>query len=455
VTPTEAARAVADAVLYEGYVLYPYRASSSRNQVRWQWGVLMPADVVERDGSERDGAATEVLVDGADARVGVTVRFLQVQRRTVERAEGGVFVPVDSLETEDATYVAWDEARECEVELAVPAEPGDHESEVDGGTDVELVTDASGTTVGRLVRVREPLRVGVVTEVRRPTSPYAVSVVSVRVENRTRPTDRAGEHRPDWLRRALVACHVLLTVERGRFVSLLDPPEWAAPLATACRHEGLFPVLGGPSGQASVVLASPIILYDHPEIAPESATAFFDALEVDELLSLRTATLTEQERREVRGTDPRAARLLDDVDSLPTEIWDRLHGTIRHLDAMTGAGAVPPEPAQPETPWWDPGADATVDPEHDAVVVGEAEVRRGSRVILRPGVRRADAYDLFLAGRTATVAAVLFDVDQGTHLAVTVDDDPGSDLKESHGRYLYFAPDEVEPILTGAEGSVR
>ena len=82
----------------------------------------------------------------------------------------------------------------------MPAEPGDHESEVDGGTDVELVADASGTTMGRLVRVREPLRVGVVTEVRRPTSPYAVAVVSLRVENRTRPTVRADEHRPDWLR---------------------------------------------------------------------------------------------------------------------------------------------------------------------------------------------------------------------------------------------------------------
>jgi hypothetical protein len=208
-----------------------------------------------------------------------------------------------------------------------------------------------------------------------------------------------------------------------------------------------------------VLLASPIILYDHPEIAPESATAFFDALEVDELLSLRTATLTAEERREVRGTDPRAARLLEDVDSLPADIWERLHGTIRHLEAVTNpvtdsVSSLPAELADPEAPWWDPGSDDSVDPERDAVVVGDVEVSRGSRVILRPGVRRADAYDMFLAGRTATVAAVLFDVDQGTHLAVTVDDDPGSDLKESHGRYLYFSPDEVEPIRPGAARSV-
>jgi hypothetical protein len=87
-----------------------------------------------------------------------------------------------------------------------------------------------------------------------------------------------------------------------------------------------------------------------------------------------------------------------------------------------------------------------VDPEHDSLRIGDADVRRGTRVILRPGVRRADAYDLFLAGRTATVAAVLRDVDGHEHLAVTVDDDPGADLKTAHGRYLYFAPDEVEPL---------
>jgi hypothetical protein len=87
-----------------------------------------------------------------------------------------------------------------------------------------------------------------------------------------------------------------------------------------------------------------------------------------------------------------------------------------------------------------------VDPDNDAVVIAGREVRRGTRVVLRPGVRRADAYDLFLAGRTATVAAVLHDVDGNQHLAVSVDDDPGSDLKSAHGRFLYFAPDEVEPL---------
>jgi hypothetical protein len=230
---------------------------------------------------------------------------------------------------------------------------------------------------------------------------------------------------------------------------LTDPPHWASALAAACEHDGLFPVLGGPEADDSVMIASPIILYDHPELAPESESSFFDALEVDELLSLRTMTLSEDEKREMRGTDPRTAALLGEVDAMPPDLWERLHGTVHYLDQISSGRLSRPEQAELpalETPWWDPGSDTLVDPERDTVRIGEVTVGRGSRVILRPGVRRADAYDLFLAGRTATVAAVLFDVDEGTHLAVTVDDDPGADLKDSHGRYLYFAPDEVEPL---------
>jgi hypothetical protein len=99
--------------------------------------------------------------------------------------------------------------------------------------------------------------------------------------------------------------------------------------------------------------------------------------------------------------------------------------------------------------------DASVDPDRDSVQVGQVEVRRGSRVVLRPGDRRADAYDLFLAGRPATVAGVFTDVDGAVHLAVTLDDDPGADLKLAHGRYLYFAPDEVEPLRVPSEGAPR
>jgi hypothetical protein len=452
---------VADAVLYEGYVLYPYRASSPKNQVRFQWGVLMPADVVGLDPSERRSSRTTVVVDGRRARLEVQVRCLQVQRRRVEARTADGFAEVPRLETHDTTHVPWDEAVERETTLTVPV-AGErslaHDWELPGGEDEEDLLGDDGVVIGRLVRSREPVRVTVEVTVTRPPSPYGVALVQVDVTNTTRDVPEPGGTRPDWLRRSAVAAHLLLEVEDGAFVSLLDPPRWAQGYAEACENDGTFPVLMGDPGEARVMLSSPIILYDHPQVAEQSASTFFDALEVDELLSLRTMTLSEDEKREMRGTDPRTAALLDEVESMSPDLWDRLHGTVRYLEGMTGGGPVPgvdgpaPEPGDP-VPWWDPGADDSVDPETDTVLVGSVEVGRGSRVVLRPGKRRADAFDMFLAGREATVAAVLHDVDEGVHLAVTIDDDPGADLKASHGRYLYFAPDEVEPLRSRAEGA--
>ncbi|MET1061648.1 MAG: hypothetical protein ABWX71_02030, partial [Aeromicrobium sp.] len=181
-----------------------------------------------------------------------------------------------------------------------------------------------------------------------------------------------------------------------------------------------------------LLLGSPIILYDHPEVAPESAGALFDATEIDEILTLRVMTMSDAEKAEARATDPRAAAIIDRCDAMTAEELQRLHGIFR-------------DPRGPATPWWEPATDASVDPGTDAVVVNGVPVRKGSLVRVRPS-RRADAQDLFFADRIARVTAVLSDVDGGTHVAVVLEDDPAGDLLDWYGRYLYFAPDEVEPL---------
>jgi hypothetical protein len=100
----------------------------------------------------------------------------------------------------------------------------------------------------------------------------------------------------------------------------------------------------------------------------------------------------------------------------------------------------------PDVPWWDPGADTSVSPETDQVLIAGIPVARGSKVRMRPGVRRADAQDLFLIGREAQVEAILQDVDGQVHVAVTPVEDPMADLQRAQGRFLYFAPDELEPL---------
>jgi hypothetical protein len=431
----DAVRRVADAVLYEGYILYPYRASAQKNRSRWQFGVVMAPGYAAADPSERSFTQTECVLEHSGApAVRIILRFLHVQRRTAEPPSP-----------------AWDEAVERELEFTAGADellgPGwVREFAVPGGEERD----------GPVTRRREPLTGALSVRATPVAGPWRAVRLRVRAENRT-AADPVPARREDALPSALVAAHLILSVSGGEFVSMTDPPMWARAAVAECENIGAWPVLAGAGGAGSagsagsggsagrqVMLSAPIILYDHPELAPESPGELYDGTEIDEILTLRTLALSDQEKLEARATDPRAAALIDRVDSMDAQTLGRLHGTIR--------GAGPPRQARqarqddPAVPWWDPDAEAAVSPDTDAVIIGGLRVRRGSRVRLRPGARRADAQDMFLAGRIAEVQAVLLDVDDNPYLAVSLADDPDSDLRVAHGRFLYFAADEVEAL---------
>jgi hypothetical protein len=462
---TEHARKVADAVLYEGYLLYPYRRSAQKNRTRFQFGVLMPPPYRAVDSHEASASQTECLVEcPADAEIDIGLRFLHLQRRTVQRIDPGTGEATDTgmLAVAGTEYAPWDEAVEREQHLRARLADllGDGTQacfDVPGSVQAEDLAGPDGAPAGRLVRRCEALAGAVVARAERAAGPYGALRVRVRVENRTEP--QAPLHsRDDGLKYSMIAAHLLIGVE-GTFLSMTEPPEWAAPEVAACENIGTWPVLAGPAECRNLMLSSPVILYDHPEVAPESAGDLFDATEIDEILTLRTLALTDAERQEARATDQRAADLIDRLDGLPPEMWERMHGAIRYLSPGPGkAAAEPPtftEPGEgspPAQPWWDPGADTSVSPETDHVLVGGVRVARGSRVRMRPGARRADAQDIFLTGREALVEAVLHDLDGQVHVAVSPVSDPLADLQRNHGRFLYFAPDEIEPVPAAGGG---
>ncbi len=426
----ERARTVADAVLYEGYLLYPYRGTSSKNQSRWQFGVLGPPGAADAGLGEDDSLAAQFLVEGGAAMT-LVVRFLQLQRRRAERAlPGGGFEPVDQLITPAGSWLTWDEAVECEFvfgplgfeELTLPVR-------AEEATEVELVDG------GRLVRERRQV-CGRLTVDSEPDG--ELRRVSVRLSN----TGDPARDSDDAIARSMIGTHLIAEVIGGQFVSLLEPPAAAADAVSHCGQHRCFPVLAGPPGDRRILLVSPIILYDHPEVAEQSSTPMYDCTEIDELLTLRVMTMTDEEKAQARATDPRAARIIDECDAMSPEDMARLHGVLRDPHALT-AGLVPEVPEGVD--WWDPLADNAVQPEVDAVLVHGVRVARGSRVRLRPR-RNADAQDIFVAGKTARVTSVHSDVEGNKHVAVVVEDDPAADLHDWYGRYLYFSPDEVEPL---------
>ncbi len=452
----DAVRRIADAVLYEGYILYPYRASAQKNRSRWQWGVVMGPGYAAADPSERDFTQAEIMLEhSGQASVQINLRFLQVQRRSTTAAEPGL-------------AQTWDEAVEREIEFTVGLEAllgagYVHEFAVDGGEEREPLAE------GDTIRRREPLA-GVVSVRAFPLEgPWPAVRLQVRVENRTAAAP-VPARRDDALPTALVAAHLIMTAAGGAFISMTDPPEWAMKAVAECENIGGWPVLADPDGGRDIVLSSPIILYDHPEVAPESPGELYDGLEIDEILTLRTLALSDDEKLQARATDARAAALIDRVEAMDAGDIVKLHGTVRSprparpgraagggpgaeaaacdghtMVARTNAAGEPEWIGDPDVPWWDPGADASVSPDTDTVDIGGHQIGRGSRVRLRPGHRRSDAQDMFLIGRIAEVQAVLLDVDDHPYLAVALADDPDQDLRIAHGRFLYFSVDEVEP----------
>ena len=431
------ARAVADAVLYEGYLLYPYRATSSKNQSRWQFGVLGPQGAADTGLGEDGTLSAQVLVRsyGVPSLSGV-VRFLQLQHRGVERdVGGGRFEPVDELTAGSQMWLSWDEAVECEISIEpsrVTSLPRTCEISVPAGRDVENVEG------GRIVRTRRSLH-GLV----------AMSADEdgdlLRLTFEIRNTAPPAADKDEAIATSLIGTHLLIEVTEGEFVSLLEPPDSAAGAVARCGQHRCFPVLAGPAGETDLVLVSPIILYDHPEIAEQSKGALFDSTEIDEILTLRVMTMTDEEKAQARATDPLAAQLIDRCDSMSPEAMLDLHGVLRNPHAPTQEpGLIPEVPA--DVDWWDPMADTAVRPGLDAILVNGTRVTRGSRVRLRPS-RRADAQDLFYADKIARVTSVHEDVDGDQHVGVVLEDDPAADLHDWYGRYLYFAPDEVEPLI--------
>lgn len=440
---------VVDAVLYEGYILYPYRPSAVKNRQRWTFGGIYPKIYSEAtDGGEPCLMQTQCLVEGEpDSTLEIKLRFLQpVLRQVAERSKDREIWPEDDnthfelvpmLNLGNQQYSSWQEAVEREVEIpeyrlgelleqciSVPFS-------FPARNDVEPIRDQQGQLTGAVeftqigIEGRVDLRLEKLTE--------RVHRVSVRIENFTDIEPISILNREQASLYSFASTHTLLGIRNGVFHSLMDPPEALKDAAESCDNRGAYPVLVGALGSRDCMLSSPIILYDHPEVAPESPGDLFDATEIDEILSLRILAMTDAEKREMAATDARAASMLARTEALNCEDFMRMHGTLRT--------------PQTDTDHFYDSALETVKPQ-------DIGFRTGDRVRLRPKAG-GDIMDLVLDGKTAVVEAIERDFEDRMHIAVTLDDDPGRDLgiERMPGHRFFFSPEEIEHIQPASGAS--
>jgi hypothetical protein len=331
----DAVKKIAEAVLYEGYMLWPYRRSATKNQQRWTFGGVYPRAYSEARGEDDPWIMqTQCLVLGdEESAIEVRVRFLHVVERAVgQKNAEGTLEFVDELRVGGERYLSWDEATEREVAvgrfklselLESPKRVG---IDIPGGSTEEPLVEPTGEVVGALVRSWRPLRgtVDVEAESLREGSFGA----TVRITN---TTPWGGEDRESTLKQTFVSTHTALEVAGGEFVSLIDPPEELREAAQGCENLKTWPVLVGEEGERNMMLSAPIILYDYPQIAPESPGDLFDGTEIDQLLIFNVLTLTDEEKEEMRASDPRAREILERTESLSPEQLMNLHGAVREF----------------------------------------------------------------------------------------------------------------------------
>jgi hydrogenase maturation protease len=341
--------AIANAVLYEGYILYPYRPSV-KNRQRWTIGGLYPRSYsMAQGGHDAWTMRTECLVQGnRRTTIAVQSRFLHLLVRFVgELAQPVTALPsgaepayrvVETLQVGDQQFFTWQEAveRTVRVDDLVLDDLSD-QTRLQGFAFPahrawESLRDSQGTIVG--VLVREQHAVEGALEVSSESVEDGLFKLSARVVNLTPLEDAGRKSRDEAVLRSLASAHTVLRVREGAFVSLLEPPDRWRAIAARCRNEGTWPVLVGEAGQRDTMLSSPIILYDYPQIAPESAGDLFDATEIDEILSLRILTLTDREKRMMAAVDERARALLQRTEALAPGQLLGLHGTVRGLRTL-------------------------------------------------------------------------------------------------------------------------
>ncbi len=340
---------IADAVLYEGYMLYPYRASSVKNRLRFNWGALAPASYsAATKGTENFRMQTECLVKGDEnSTLDIKVRFLQLTMREVGEIEKPLeelpenfedFRLVQSLRVGDKNYPAWQEAVERSVDFPTinlnDPEKKQIEFSFPANREIEPLRDENKKIAGIIIRTQQEIKgkISVQSAKCKVQSSESVFKVSIVIENQTPFENAEMKNREDALLHSTVSTHTILSVENSEFVSLLDPPDELKTEISECENIGTYPVLAGNESEKDCLLSSPIILYDYPQIAPESAGELFDGLEIDEILTLRIMTLTDEEKREMRETDDRARKILERTEMMPEEQLLKMHGALRGLN---------------------------------------------------------------------------------------------------------------------------
>jgi hypothetical protein len=284
---------------------------------------------------------TQCIIQGTDdAEVEITVRFLHLRGKRLvkinpEKFGRDQFQPTDTIKAGDKTYYSGWEAEERKINV------GRHKIKdlIDGSIEnsihfeEEQMSDIlfkNEKVAGNMI-IRQSAINGNVRVSAKPVGIHEEGYqITIKIANTT-PVDNPKQcSRDEIYFRSFLSANTILQAEKGKFISKTDPPQAWQEVNEACKNVNTWPVLIDKDDKT--MLSSPIVLYDYPEIAPESRGDMFDSTEIEEMLMLQVAALTDEEKKEVEQTDGKMKAMLERVRNTTPEELLKLHGGFKDIE---------------------------------------------------------------------------------------------------------------------------
>jgi predicted nucleotidyltransferase len=328
-------------VLYEGYAIFPYRRSSAKNVKPIPFGTVYP-QVYQKHHSELHAATqTQCILQASEqASVKITVRFLHLRRKRLLRIDPenfgqNQFQSRDIIEIDDQTYESGWEALEREIDIGTHKlsdlinEPYKEAIHFEEEQTSDIIYDKDGKVAGNMLFQQDEIN-GELWITAKPAGIVEDGyMITVNVGNTTTVDNAAGCSRDEVYGQSFLSANTILATDQGKFISQTDPPQDWREVNEACENINTWPVLIDKNNKT--MLSSPIVLYDYPEIAPESRGINFDSTEIEEMLMLQVAALTDEEKQEVEQSDSKMKAMLERVkNTTPGELL-KLHGGFKDI----------------------------------------------------------------------------------------------------------------------------
>ncbi|MGI8952070.1 MAG: hypothetical protein ACR2FN_10845 [Chitinophagaceae bacterium] len=331
---------ITQTLLYEGYALYPYHRSAIKNQKPIPFGVVFPQQYNIYNEHSHSKMQTQCIVTGSDnLQINISVRFLHLLKVEIfekdlqQKTSESDFVQVHNVSLNGKIYQAGWQTIERKIStgnLQISQLIKNRKVifiKFDKVYDTTNISDENGETVAKQINSVSQIKGTIIVEAESVKNTQNAFRITVTVTNTTPFENTEAITRDEVLTQSFLSTHIILNTSDGQFISHQDPDEKWKTVIDECANINTWPILIDEAN--TTLLSSPIILYDHPQINPQSHGDLFDSTEIEEALLLHVNLLSDEEKKRISQSDEKLQAMLKKVGEITPEELINFHSGLK------------------------------------------------------------------------------------------------------------------------------